>query len=150
MKTKRYPVDLSTIIKGRVFSPEEIEYLTGAKRGTPEYALALLNLRTHIENALITTGHPPLTLKCDHNSLRVLTDAEAAEYNAQQFDRLQRRAARRFALQMAVDISELSENERETHEKKVLVNGKILQAISNVRKQFKLKPHERKTPSLKD
>jgi len=147
-QTKRYPVSLDTVQKGRVFPPKEIEYLTGAKQGTPEYSFALLNLRTQIEISLIAAGRTPLTIKCEKDCLRILTDTEAAEYNAKMFNQLQMRAAKRFALQIAVDVGSLTTEQRTAHERNCLVNGKILQAVGNVRKQFKLQPYTRKTPLL--
>jgi len=145
---QNYPIDINVIQKGAVILPEKLEYILGEKRGTQAYLLGVLNFRTQIEQMLIDAGRTQLTLKIEKEALRILTDEQAAKYNDKQFNSLLRRSARRVVLQMSVDVSQLDDATRREHSRKCLINGKMLQAASTVRKQFKLKPHKRVTPKL--
>ena len=78
-------IDVQHLQKGDYLSPIEIEEITGEMEGTREYQFALMQLRQEIEHGLRCLGRPA-TIKTEGSGLRVLTDAEAAVYNARHGD----------------------------------------------------------------
>jgi hypothetical protein len=100
MKTEKYPFDFDSLQKGDVIPVEMLEEITKMSRSHKDFNLKILGLREQIEHELEGRGRP-VNVKCDHGSLRILTDEEAVPYTAQLF-RQHRRALGRAHLRACI------------------------------------------------
>lgn len=140
-------VDVESLHKGDYLSPVEIEEITGEIEGTQEYQLALLQLRQEIENRLCFLGRPA-TIKTEEAGLRVLTDSEAAIYNARHGELARFKLFRALRRNQAVDETNLSAPERQAHYRTLEVQGKYVQALKQIRRQLSVEPVKRLTPGI--
>lgn len=140
-------IDVWKLAKGDYVSPEFLEGLTGFLRYTQDYSLAVMGIRDDLERRLKAIGNP-VTIKQEDKGLRLLTDSEAAEYNAQRGDTLLRQMGRAHERNLAVDSNNLSTEEDRQHLRNLQVQGTILSAAKKIKRQFRLRPFERRTPGL--
>lgn len=129
MDTSIYPIDTATLVKGDYISPEAIGRLLSAERGTPPYAFGLMRLKEHIER-----GRPDLVVKVDHDGIRVLTDMQATDYADNEAARGFAYAARSLARLMRVDVSQLDDETKQTHDRRLYVRSKQVQAVAQTGK----------------
>ncbi|MHB8108238.1 MAG: hypothetical protein ACYDH4_12580, partial [Candidatus Cryosericum sp.] len=123
--------------------------LVDEEEGTVAYQFALMQLRSKIEQVLQNIGRPA-TIKCEGSGLRVLTDAEAAVYNARQGDLARFKLFRAFRRNQAVDEAKLTDADRQNHCRTLEVQGKYVQALRKVvRQALRLAPVTRETPGLR-
>ena len=141
-------IDVHHLQKGDYLSPTEIEEITGEMEGTREYQFALMQLRQEIEHGLRCLGRPA-TIKTEGSGLRVLTDSEAAVYNARHGDLARFKLFRAFRRNQAVDEANLSNPERQAHYRTLEVQGKYVQALKQISRQLSVEPVKRMTPGLK-
>lgn len=142
-----YPLDYDALSKGDVIAPETIEAAVNCKRLHPQYALRLLSFKEHLERELMTRGQA-ITLKCEDQSIRLLTDEEASEYNAKATDAYFRRAAKAHVRNLSVDVGNLTTERRQQHERTLVVNSRMLQAMKRERRTMALESHARVTPGI--
>lgn len=136
----KFPIDFEELSKGDLLSLEELEQITGKKHGTNEFSFQLLSLQQKISDA---TG---FTVKIkDGQELHILTDEEATKHNHNEFQRHKRGMFRRHNLMLAVDIAQLSESSKTAHERKLLRQGQLLQAMANSHKQKQIEVETRST-----
>jgi predicted small secreted protein len=140
MTTEKYPFDFDALQKGDLIDAIHIEKVLRLSRGTPAYQLKLMGLKDEVERELMQRGRP-VTVKIEKQSLRILTDAEATEYNEARFNHQLRGAKRSFHRQMNVDVSQLTEDQKASHERRVLWQGGIMTAIVNEKKRLMAEPH---------
>jgi hypothetical protein len=142
-----FPLDFDALQKGDSIPPDRLEKLTETVRGTDVYNLAVLALRERIIREL-RDREKHFTVAMVKGSLRVLTDSEAALYNARAFKAKFRGAG--YALRRAarVDQSRLEDGQRKEHERNLITFGKMLQAAKAARRAISATPHERTTPGL--
>ncbi len=140
-------VNIESLQKGDYLSPIEIEEITGEIEGTQEYQFALMQLRQEIESGLRCLGRP-VTIKTEGAGLRVLTDAEAAVYNARHGDLARFKLFRAFRRNQAVDEANLSDPERQAHYRTLEIQGKYVQALKQISRQLSVEPVKRMTPGL--
>ena len=140
-------IDEWKLAKGDYISPEFLEGLTGFLRYTQEYSLAIMGIRDGLERKLSAIGNP-ITIKQEDKGLRLLTDSEAAEYNAHRGDALLVQMGRAHERNLAVDSNNLSQEEDREHLRSLQVQGTILSAAKKIKRQFRLRPFQRKTPGL--
>ena len=126
----RYPMDFDDLQKGDIITVQELERLTGKKFGTNEFAFKALSLQAQISDA---TG---FTVKIRNGEeLHILTDEEASKHNHNEFQRHKKGMFRRNRLMGLVDMNALSETMRAEHERKLIKQGQLLQAMSGAKKQ---------------
>ena len=149
MKSVNYfPVDIDALTKGQVLLVEEIENILGCSRSAqPQFALKALGLRNKIAKMLRDRGKPA-TVVLAKGTIRVLTDAEAVEYNPRQYRHGARKMARAHKRSMDVDPALLTCEQLKKHERSVIVQGCILQAIDSQRRRLAIAIHQRQTPGL--
>jgi hypothetical protein len=82
-------------------------------------------------------------------AIRVLTDPEAVEYNAKHFKGYIRRSRLCHGRQLEVDTSKLSDQEKRSHERSVLIQATKLAALDSVRRVVPVTVHERSTPAVR-
>jgi len=140
-------INIENVQKGDYFSPVEIEEITGEIEGTREYQFALMQLRHEIESGLRCLGRPA-TIKTEGAGLRVLTDAEAAVYNARHGELARFKLFRAFRRNQAVDEANLTAPERQAHYRTLEVQGKYVQALKRISQELTVEPVRRQTPGI--
>lgn len=136
-ETKRYPLDFSTLEKGQNIAQEQIEEIYKVKAGTTDFDLKKLELQNQIEVQLALRGIL-VTVRSIKNSLRILTDAEAAIYNTKRFNNELHLLNKIHARKSAVDTSNLNPTEQAIHKHDLQNQGRVIQAIQTVKRQIKV------------
>lgn len=147
VKVERFPVDYEALQKGDVITVERLEKITGKSHGTVAHQLGVLQLMGQIERDM-WAANKRVTLKLDKGAIVVCTDSEAAIKNARDFMLGLRKLSRSHVRNQFVDVSQLADDERAAHERKLEVEGKYLQAVASTRKEIRLQSHSRSTPGL--
>jgi hypothetical protein len=145
MQATRFPIDYDALNKGDTIPADRCEQILGIKQSVPRYALALLGLKERVEDELHERGKN-WTLRTEKGALRVLTDAEASTYNHHESRRHRHALKRRFALGSAVDMANLTDDQRKEHERTLYTDGRYVQAMEDTRKQLRSEAHQRATP----
>lgn len=142
MLTDKYPLDFDAIYKGQYITQTELRKITGKTPGTDEYQFALLSLQAAIQSKT------SCTVKIANKfELQVLTDEDASRHNHKLFLQNVRGMRSRFDLNTAVDIAELSEEQKAKHERNLVVQSLYIQAITMTAKQITVAAHKRQLPS---
>lgn len=121
-------IDTTSIKKGDYYSNDALKSVMKKKEIGP---FDLMSLQAKIQHE---TG---LTVKIESEGLRVLTSSEASEYNNHMFGNNLKRAFNRHALMLKVDRKDLPEDETGLHDRRIEVQGKIIQTISDEVKRNK-------------
>ena len=101
-----------------------------------------------IEQAMLRRGLT-VTVRSFNNGLRILTDLEASEYNADETKRAIGKMGRCLTRVSGVDCSEFGDEDLRRHDHRVRVVGSVyIAAKSSYKQQIKLAPTQRATPSL--
>jgi hypothetical protein len=141
-----HPMDFAKLSKGDVLTPEMIAKITGKQPGTEKYALALMGLRERIMRECRKLNNP-ITAVCSHESIRILTDAESAHYNAEETRRGFRKQCRAFRRLTEVDARELDDQQKTDLERNIIITGKMIAAARSAR-SIAISAHKRSTPGL--
>jgi hypothetical protein len=80
--------------------------------------------------------------------LRILTDSEAAQYNARRVEQHVRGVFQRFEMLASVDMAALGADERREYERQLLNKGRYVQALVTVKRRHQLEGHARTVPGL--
>lgn len=143
-RAREYPIETDGLHKGSVVDSATIELAFGVKVGTDKFHLAVLQCQEYIERRLAERGEIVVTRQ-DKNDVRICTDSEAAKYTEREFRAGMRKMARHYRKMTTVDRSNLTDEEREAHDRRLEVNGRTLSAMRSVRKPQAL-PTRRATP----
>lgn len=146
---ERYPLDFDLIRKGDAWTSTEIAEMLGVQVDTQEYAFAALRLRHQIEVECKFRNYP-VTVAVVRGVLRVLTDSEAVEYNARQFEKGIRSSGRAFGRQQRVDVRQLTTEERVANERSLLLAGAQLLALRNAKRDELKRQKAEELPPPKD
>lgn len=144
--TEKYPFDFDALDKGDVIPAERIEEITGHKRQEAAYGIALMALQSQVQSELLLRGRP-VVVRCDKGALRILTDPEAADHTAKLFAQRKRQLVRAHGYGMRVQVANLDEQTRLSHERNIVVQGAQLAAMHDARRTA-LKAVQRKTPGI--
>jgi hypothetical protein len=141
-----YPIDTDALHKGSVITPEEIQAIFHVQVGTSAYCVAALRLRNYITDRFAERNET-VTVISDRNALRILTDPEAAEYNAKRFRGLCGTLGETHIRNCGVDTSALDDKQKRDHERVIMRQSVVL---THMREGWKapLLAHERQTPKL--
>ena len=143
----RWPVDYESLKKGDSIPAERLEKIIGLNRDNPKYSLALMALKQTIQDALEDLGYV-WTLAIVKNDIRILTDAEASEYNHRSLLNGMAKMFRAQYRNMAVDQTLLTEDQAKDHARRIEVDGRLIQAIRAERKTPKLLDTKREVPGI--
>jgi len=137
-KVTRFPVDFESLQKGSVLKREYLErvFMVTADHAN-EYRFCLLTLRDQIMKELEKQGRP-VTVIARHNDLVILTDQEAAAHNPLEFKRGARKMTRAHKRTLAVDISQLSHEEKLRWGRVVMNQGIILQSHKTAKRTIRV------------
>ena len=142
--TNRHPIDCDTLNKGDVISVDVLQKITKKPQGSQEYAFKLMSLQSFIHDK-----RADLTVRIDHDTIRILTDKESSEYNDQVFKMGMRKMKTSNGRLLMVDYSGFSDDEKQRHLRKIEVNSRTYQAtILGRRGKLILPPVVRNTPGL--
>lgn len=141
----KYPLDASALSKGDEIPVERVEAIVRRKFDDRRYALAVASLCDWIEREKAERGEH-VTAAMVKGAIRILTDAEAADYLSGRF-RAHEAGLRRSARAKArVDRAQLTEAQRDKHDRELSVMGAKLTRLRG--REVQLKPAERQTPGL--
>lgn len=124
-------LDVNALQKGDTIPAKQIEDWTGTERGTPEYAFKTLAIVTYLDSQ-----KPDCSIAIRKGAVRILTDAEAVNYQDSRFEsgiRALKRSERKYR---KIDTSNFSGNEKEEYKAKHLLQSRILQAVKREQKQI--------------
>lgn len=138
----RYPIEFDILQKGQSLTAEFLENACGHERGTTKYEFFCMTLAQMI---FTETG---FTAKRSGDDLRILTDSEAAQYNARRVEQHVRGVFQRFEMLAAVDLAGLGTDEKREYERQLLNKGRYVQALVIVKRRHQLEGHSRKVPGL--
>jgi hypothetical protein len=138
----RYPIDFDILQKGQLLTAEFLENACGHQRGTTKYEFFCMTLAQMI---FAETG---FTAKRSGDDLRILTDSEAAQYNARRVEQHVRGVFQRFEMLASVDMAALAADERREYERQLLNKGRYVQALVTVKRRHQLEGHARTVPGL--
>lgn len=93
--------------------------------GRPLGDFDLMSIKYNIET------ESSFTVRIENGGLRVLSDLEASEYNHHQVGLMLRRMHKRHKLQLAVDHSKFNDEEKQAHDRRIEIQGKLLQGIAD-------------------
>ena len=145
-----YPLDVTTLAKGRVFTIEELETIMGIKRDDPRWWLKLLALRQQIEKLRAKLDLPLLTTRTHRGTLIVCDDGDASVYNRNMGRRGIRRFSRASYRNMAVDVTKLTEEQATAHGRTIMRQAMMLVALRGAQHRALPGPNgnERVTPKM--
>jgi hypothetical protein len=142
----RFPIDYESLNKGDVIAADRLERIVELPRTDAGYSLKVQMVKERIEREMEAIGRP-VVLAIDQGNLKVLTDSEAAIYVDQKFQEYRRRMFRQHVRgESAIDVSKLSPDERQQHERAAYVRSKEIQALARTRREVRLESHQRQTP----
>lgn len=148
-EASKFPIDYDSLNKGDIIPVNRVEQIVGKKQDDPMYQFALLKFTDRIQRELQDRGQW-WTVRTEKGAVKILTDTEAVSYNHAEQVRARSAQLRRFALQQAVDVTQLDNESRKEHERNLEVDGKHVQALLGVREQFRLSASKRSVPGLPD
>ena len=131
----QYPIDFDALVKGQLL---EIEYLEGVfavkYENGARWAFLLMGLQAQI--------HEKTDLSCriDHDAIRVLTDAEASEYNFRLVGGHVRGIGRRTEKLLQVDRAQLDEGGSVEHDRRIRVASVYAGAVTSARREIQGSP----------
>lgn len=130
--TNQYPIDFDAVTKGQTFTTEELERITGQSPGTDAWVWELRGLQDGIQRRRL------FTVKNNGLELRVLTDTEAALHNQKLFRQNMRGMFARHRLDLAVDQSNLTPDERDRHGDNLITQSRYLTALTQTTKEIRV------------
>lgn len=142
-----FPINFDALRKGDIIPSEVIAAFCGSPRGTQCYDFTVLSLRTRIMRECRDRGMS-YTLAVIKGELRILTDEEAAIYNARMCRSGFRRQYRSLKRLAQVDPTALSSEQQRDHERNLLVYGRMVQAARSARATVIAIEHQRTIPGL--
>lgn len=148
MEARRFPFDFDTMDLGSVLSVAEIEKITGISQTSIDFGLARLNLIGKIRDHLEAKLQTDVAVVQHEGSIKVLTERERAFYeqrNAADAIRMLNRTVRRM---LTVDTKELTDEEREEHERQILRRTMQMQAAREADLTFRRQLRGRATPRM--
>jgi hypothetical protein len=135
-------MDFDSLQKGQTLTSESLENASGHPRGTTKYEFFCMTLAQMIFNE---TG---FTAKRSGDDLRILTDSEAAHYNARLVEQHVRGVFQRFEMLVSVEMANLGADEKREYERQLLNKGHYVQALLSAKRRHQLAAHTRTVPGL--
>lgn len=144
MDTERriHPIDVTTLSKGDRLPIEQVEQIVNCSRASPAFAFRVLSLKGWIERSLRNHGKV-WTLRVDHGAICILTDVEAVQYNFRQHRVGCRKTRRSLRRQIAVDVSNLTEEQKVEHDKMLTRQAGVVAAMNRKKLPVLPEPHKR-------
>lgn len=145
LKPSEWTLDIAALNKGDVIEEKTLVELAGVRSNHPDFRLEALNVKGHIKRELMRAGKD-WVLRCHHKTLRILTDAEAADFLPRKQSGKRRGWENSHREQVAVDVSKLTADQRRSHERSVQYNAMLLAAVDDTTKEARRAVYQRNTP----
>lgn len=130
---RRISIDTKRLVGGEFVPPEVIEKITGITRDKAAYGLMMLSVIMDANQDLRDSG---LTV-CQHNhGIKVLDNSDSAAYHQAQFQRSRLKMVRSNDKLSKVDPTKLADRQREQHERNLVNNSRILQAMKKAARKL--------------
>ena len=140
-------VPMDQLSKGSYIAPEVIERTIGFIRGSAEYNLQMLKLKEMVE-ARFEEAENPVTIKVEQDGLRILTDAEATEYNHRMFKIGMRRLFESHRKMMNVDEGSMRQDQISAHRQRANAQAHVVASVWTQNQKMKLIPYTRAIPTI--
>jgi len=149
VEAKRYPWNIDEVDYGYEIPESRLIELTGEQPETTAYQLAVLQLKSRLEQELCEAGKHR-TVAQRRGVLRVLTPREDSDYQQSRARNGIGILAKAHRKNLELDKTKLDYKEAQQHERRTLISGAMLTAAVNARKNTirQLKASERNTPKL--
>lgn len=146
---RQHPLDVTKLTKGQTLAIAELEPILGLKYPDERWGFRLMRLRAKIEMLRNRLDLPVITLRSRHGELLVCDDADASQYNRAMGRRGIKRFRRAAARNIAVDVSQLPEEDQQTHERTLRRQAMMLIAIRKASHAKQIAgPSQRTTPPM--
>jgi len=137
MKAEMYPIDPDSLKKGQYISPEECTRIFGFGPDHPKYWQELLQLRKFIMD------NTSLSVRTDHDGVRINTDAEASLYHDRWVNRGGEIIHRHHEHMIRrVDPGQLTMSEQRQYEHKLMLQAQLILRMDSGRVRCKQCGHE--------
>lgn len=140
-EAKRFPFDFDALQKGDYITPEKLTEIIGSKPDTQRYKFKVLRIVKQMRQYLFHKGLV-WTIKVEKDGIRICTDEQASEYNPTQYDFARKRMKRLYAQNAAVDISNLTDETKAAHLRRLQVHGMEITALNKSRIEALRSLHE--------
>ena len=139
----KYPLDFQSLQRGQVISQEELASMLPAedKENLKKLELFTLSIRDRIEKEFIERGDAAW-IKSENGGLRILDHAEQSAWLEKEANRHRRGLRKGMLFLSQVDPERLTSEERKSHDRRLIVEGRYLQAQQKVSKQLALEKGE--------
>lgn len=134
----KYPMDTEHLQKGQVLDIPTLEAIFGQRYDiSTDWDLQLMKLQ-----GIIHADRADITVVIDRDRLRVLTDAEASEHNMHLVARGARLIVSRNERLLGVDRGQLTVDESNEHDRRVLVSAALAAGVSDARRRIVALPSD--------
>ncbi len=140
-------LEFDTLKKGDVIQAEHIAELYNMDRLDRKYPLCVMGLMSEIERRLSGRGYP-VTTRSEKGSIRILSDEEALRVNDSRFRKKVEGVLRDHGRMTQIDVSNLDDDDKKLFDRKIEIQGKIIQGMLRSHDDMRLDTHERITPGL--
>jgi hypothetical protein len=122
MEAQRFPLDFQALRRGDYLTPEQVEDATLTPRHSRLFRPAMLQLRDEIMAYFRSIGQV-VTVTTEHDGLRILTHAEQAQHAPTRARKAVEQMMTALAESKAVDVQQLTDEDRLRHERSLLRLG---------------------------
>lgn len=143
---KKDPIDFDSIEKGSVISRYELVKILG-KCEDYEFQYRLVGFSEYVRKELWNRGKH-FTVRIKDFTIEILSDEEASDYNTDHFSKGLKKLRKAHRQILAVDSSEFASEQRQRHDRAIVVQAAILSGIRESRRGLGPIPAKRKTPGL--
>lgn len=145
-----HPLDVGSLVKGQTLEVEELETRLGILRSSPNWWKKVLGLKQWIDKERAKRGLPEMTMCTPGGMLHVCTDSEAAAYNRRMTRLGARRITRSHRKNIAVDMTKLTADETQLHERAIIRQAFIMSSLRSAQHRAlpAPAPQERTTPAM--
>jgi hypothetical protein len=148
--TEREPMDVRTLKKGDFIAPEMCEEMTGVRRTSRDYGLALLRLKQRLYDAC-SLEQIFLSFGVQKDGLKVHTDDEASNYHYKEAQHGINKMARSFRnMTSLVDRSMLTDGVRNEHDRNTALMAMRVQAVRGAGRAFALEMKKKQIEQKKN
>jgi len=144
---EKWPMDFSSCDFGQIIPNSVIEEYYGVKEEDEDFKFKQIRFMQLLD-AELKARDMYATICIREGQIKILTHEEASEYNRKRFNCHVAGLARTHEKNMHVAANELEEETREEHNRTVMFQSKVLQAVLRTKAEFRLEATARKTPGL--
>lgn len=141
-------IDFAALGKGSVVRTRTLEEATGVSRHHRAFTKESLKVKDALADWFRRERGEVVTVVHRGDTLAVLTDPEAAEYNRRAGELAARKLRAAFRRNRAVDVAALGSDSRRDHERTLEVQSKQVQAVALVASGVELIPVRRNVPKI--